>query len=90
MVQEIKKQEIMTLDELKVKYATKWIQYVIVGEINYTDPRANLCYAVYIADSEDELYKLPTPELIKQHNGGIASGYKVVFPEEVGGIYSHA
>ena len=90
MVKEIKKKEIMTLEELKKKYATKWFQYVIVGEINYLNPYLNMCYVIFTADSEEELFKTPTPEHAKQHNGGIASGFKVVVPKEVGGIYTHA
>ncbi|MDR2600063.1 MAG: hypothetical protein LBC73_07285 [Oscillospiraceae bacterium] len=90
MVKKIKKKDIMTLQELKTKYATKWFQYIIVGEVNYTDPYSNLCYAIYTADTEDELYKIPTSDVFEQHNGGFASGFSVVYPMEVGGIYSHA
>jgi hypothetical protein len=87
---EVKEKEVMTLKELKEKYSTKWFRYIIVGEMNFADPCYNMCYVVCTADSEDELYKNPRPELREQFNGGIASGYNVVVPMEVGGIYVHA
>ncbi|MDR2572394.1 MAG: hypothetical protein LBD23_19145 [Oscillospiraceae bacterium] len=90
MVKEIKKKEIMTLRELKEKYATKWFQYIIEGEMSYTDPYSNLCYVIYTADTEEELYKIPASDVFEKHHGGFASGFNVVYPMEVGGIYSHA
>ncbi|MDR2590714.1 MAG: hypothetical protein LBC71_07000, partial [Oscillospiraceae bacterium] len=87
---EIKKKEIMTLRELKKKYSTKWFRYVIVGEINLLNPDSDMCYVVCTADTDDELYRNPRPDLIEQFNGGIASGYDVEYPVEIGGIYAHA
>jgi len=89
VVTEIKNKEVMTLRELSVKYANKWFMYFVVGEMNIDDPESDMCYAVFIADTEDELYNHPCPERNK-HNGGISYGDKVEFPMEVGGIYVHA
>lgn len=91
MVTEIKKKEIMTLQQLKEKYAKKWISYVIVDEKETVEgePESIMCYAVFVADTEDEIYKHPDPEF-GTRSGGIASGYSVVFPMEIGGIYCRA
>ena len=88
MVTEINNKEILTLQELKAKYATKWFQYIIVGDMNFANPMSNTCYVVHTADTEYELYRTPCPEFEK-HNGGIASGNSVVYPMEVGGVYVH-
>jgi hypothetical protein len=89
MVTEIEKKEIMLLRDMKEKYATKWFCYNIEGEMNLHDPDSDLCFVVYVADTEEEVYAAYYPEL-NMVNGGIASGYDVVFPAEVGGIYVHA
>ena len=89
MVTEIKEKEVMTLDQLMKKYATKWIMYEIEGEVNEEDPEANMCYAVYVADTEEEFYEHPYPNCTKV-NGGWTTGYSYVFPMEIGGIYSRA
>ena len=89
MVTKINEKEIMTLRELKRKYATKWFDYVLVDDMDDDDPEASLCYAVLIADTEEEIYSYPDPERNKR-SGGISSGDRVVFPMEVGGIYVHA
>jgi len=89
MITEVTSKETMTLRELKEKYATKWFRYVIVNETDCDDPESSVCYVVYIADTEDEIYKHPDPERNKRR-GGISTGDNVVFPLEVGGIYVHA
>ena len=89
MVTEINEKEIMTLRKTKEKYATKWIDYTFVDEMNDDDPDSSLCYVVLVADTEEEIYRHPDPERNKR-SGGICPGDKVVFPMEVGGIYAHA
>jgi len=89
MITEISKKEIMTLQEAKRKYATKWFDYVLVDDMDDDDPEASLCYVVLVADTEEEIYNHLDPERNKR-SGGISSGERVVFPMEVGGIYVHA
>ena len=88
MVTEITDRDVMTLRELKKIYATKWIRYVIVGDLNFKSPSDNMCYAVHTADSKEELHKHPYQDKSK-YNGGIASGNRVVSQPEVGGVYVH-
>lgn len=84
----IKKKEIMTLRELKEKYATKWICYEYIDD-DMEGAESALCYAVYVADTEDEIYQHSDPSFTMRR-GGIVAGYSVVFPMEIGGIYVHA
>jgi len=88
VVTEIKEKNITTLRKIKEKYATKWIDYVFVDEMD-DDPESSLCYVICIADTEEELYNHPDPER-NTRSGGITPGDKVVFPIEIGGIYAHA
>ena len=85
MVTEINEKEIMTLRDLCVKHASKWFMYVIVGEMSIEDPESDMCYVVFTADTEEELYNHPYPER-NIHNGGVSYGDKVEFPAEVGGM----
>ena len=88
MVTEITSKEVMTLREIKEKYADKWFRYVIVDDTYDEDPEDRMCYVVLTADTEDELYKHPYPDKNKLR-GGISTGDDVEFPMEVGGIYVH-
>lgn len=91
MITEIKDREILTLQQQKEKYSTKWIRYVIVDENESVEgePESIMCYVAYIADTEDEIYSQPNPER-NTRSSGIATGYSVVFPMEIGGIYARA
>ena len=88
VVTEIIEKEVLTLRELKKKYATKWFDYVFVDEVD-DEPESSLCYVVFVADTEEEIFRHPDPER-NMRSGGISFGYSVIFPMEVGGIYVHA
>lgn len=92
MVTVIKKQQIMTLRQLKEKYATKWFRYVIVDETETVagEPESIMCYVVYVADTEDEIYRHPYTEENTKLVVGVDAGDRVEEPMEIGGIYVHA
>ena len=79
---------VMTVEEMKKKYPTKWFRYAMVSEPDFFESKNNSGYVIFIGDTDVELYDL------RQHG---YSGECLAFGKgdhtssvpEVGSIYYH-
>ena len=88
MVMRVDDKTVMTVNEMKDKYPTKWFRYATVGEPSCTNPGNETGYVVFIADTEVELYDVSKHGYVGEPLS-FGKGGNTISTPEVGDIYYH-
>ena len=85
-VTRIENKTIMTVEEMKREYSTKWFMFARVGNTDMLYPTNEQGYVLYIADFDTELYDVLN-ESEKKLPWAMGKGSNTPYRPEVGGIY---
>ena len=87
-VTRVENRTVMTLEEMKREYATKWFMFARIGNTDTLYPANEQGYVLYVADFDTELYNILS-EAERKLPWAMGKGSNTPHRPEIGSVYYH-